>query len=411
MKARGARRRSPSAKQGAETTEMLTGVDAIDWAGMEIMYGRTAADAPDLLRTASAPAQADRAPGVNGLLDLARWQEVIQQPAPRLAPFVAELIGSPRIEDAEDLIALFHALSVSDLVDWTLPHGYDVATARARQADARAGRDPWPDRRGPGADIEAYFACQDGAGQLSQRLIGGTDAERIWAFYALAWFPEIAEDFLPEMLMTWAWQTDAARAHATLACGLMARGAGVAPDELSEDLDHPAALLRTAAAIATAREPVDRERRDALIDAIAVPDAVNVSPGTPPLFLHGDISRYAELTLVAFAGDTVLAAVDALGLRLQQADGEERRRLARPLVSLALAQRGISERARPPEKPLRADKLSSVERSILEATLELAPWDDPGPTNVHYPDDFRRRLRTFGAPDEEEALRAYLQNR
>ncbi|WP_213008356.1 hypothetical protein [Paractinoplanes toevensis] len=316
--------------------ERLLGADGIDWAAL--MPAGPPAEIPAclrVLRSAKHPLRSAKAESKRRRAAYERLSEILvhqgsRSPASAAAvPFLVAIVTDPAIPDRFAALDVLRAIATGDESYWLIEQP-DAAAERVEVArlstltveQLEAEQDAWieaapdeeerqararralfadveDDRRARQWDIAAYDAVRAHAPAYAALLDAEPPADRIYAAYLLAWFPEERATALPGLRrMIEADPDPIAASVACVAAGLCAPG--------TEDETLVAALAdrhrraenraeRWSAAIGLARvtAAIDPDVRADLAAAAEAPAPV---PHWP--FLDGDIAEVAALTLL-----------------------------------------------------------------------------------------------------------------
>lgn len=231
---------------------MWTGLDAVDWAGLEHNYG-SAEDVPGLLRRCAGPGQDDADRAASELLNLLFHQGGwVCSGATAALPFVLRLAATPQVPSRCALLELVAMLAAEAgrVESRFLDAGWVPAWERALPGLLALLRDPEPEIRRAAADV--LGAC-----------------------------PGPGESVLPELLRCWEAESDpATRLELVLSLGRAALGAPAGGQGaevfglLHGLLDDGQAQIRLAAVHALAPNDPDlpARRLDLMIGAVRDPD-------------------------------------------------------------------------------------------------------------------------------------------
>jgi hypothetical protein len=260
---------------------MLERLESVDWSRLKHAYG-PATDVPAQIRALASQDAKTR--------EDARWQlygNIFHQgtryeATPHAVPFLYELLREPTVREKHEIVTMLVSLAIgydeSHLPDGINPVEFRQQLKREEDdlsAEGRSERDEYA--VSPAGLIDCYDAVLSGADALINLLDANDEELRCAAAYALAWFPEAASTSLPRLRESIVRSSMAVeRATAIIASGLIARNLPAPPDLsfIASYLDqaHPQ-IVRTAAAIALAREPLSPEIMHALVGLLQVPDS------------------------------------------------------------------------------------------------------------------------------------------
>jgi hypothetical protein len=89
---------------------MLENLSTIDWTSIQHAFG-TAGDIPALLHALLSPQQAERQQAIEELDNLIYHQGTLYEATVYVAPFLVELLETPKTPDKENIVALFANLT------------------------------------------------------------------------------------------------------------------------------------------------------------------------------------------------------------------------------------------------------------------------------------------------------------
>jgi len=235
---------------------------------------------------------------------------------------------------------------------------------------------------------------------LIRLLSDGDIAVNRAATYALAWFPEDATLSLPALATLLAPEsTDKGIANTILSMGLLTRNSKThwKTESWRNFLSHGSVIVRTAAAIALAQNPLEAGLIDILLNAVLSPGELQ-KLGDEIRFNNGDLAGYASLVLARDGGPAKARVVPALCQQLEHSNAMQSMDVTRALLSLVLA--GKTQ----PLKDRSPDSLDLLEIAALRAVAKHGGWKIAGGTFAN----FSELARSFGIPDPQEALVHYL---
>jgi hypothetical protein len=383
---------------------MLEQLESLPWSTLTHAYG-SASNVPQQIRALATGDRDTRERALWELYGNIFHQGTRYQATPYAIPFFYELLGTPNTPDKHNIIYLLVNLALG-YEEYYLPDGLDPVAFRrslteAEQqlsADGRAACAEYG--YGPRIDIDCYDAVRHGVITLI-RLLEDHDPEvRSPAAYALAWFPEDSTASLPRLLRLLDQETE----HATLATliltiGLLARTSTVSLDlkKLDTFLFHHALLIRVAAAIGLAREPLERRIIDILIEAILAPEQLQ-AVSADIRFNEGNLAGYASLVLARYGTINREQIVPALCQTLRGVNSYQSLDVTRALLEL------ITVDSKTPIRNVPADQLDVLQRQALRAIADHGGWRIDDALFVNYSE----LVRAYGLPDSQEALQRYL---
>jgi len=224
----------------------LKSLTSVDWNSLKHAYG-PAGDVPGQLLSLLSPDPKERQKAHETLRFNIVHQGTRYQAAVPAAAVLIEMLGLPDAPDADHIVDLLAYIAIGYDDDYLLS-GFDAACLNG----------PWPgenyqadwDRFGVGPEVD--YQCYWVILEHMQGILAAFDARpdlRGYLAYLLAWFPLAYPATLPRLPL--------GGVSGILALGLLERQLGLSPTT-SDLLRHPDLSVRTAAAIAAAREPLDR---------------------------------------------------------------------------------------------------------------------------------------------------------
>ncbi len=383
---------------------MLEQLESLPWSTLTHAYG-SASDVPQQIRALASGDRDTRERALWELYGNIFHQGTRYQATPYAIPFFYELVGTPSTPDKNDIIYLLVHLALG-YEEYYLPDGLDPVAFRrtlteAEQqlsADDRAACAEYG--YGPRIDIDCYDAVRQGVSTLI-RLLDDDDLQvRSAAAYALAWFPEDSAISLPRLLRRLDQETE----HVTLATliltiSLLARASTVAlnVEKLDSFLFHHRLLIRVAAAIGLAREPLERRIIDILIEAILTPEQLQAeSAGVR--FNEGNLAGYASLVLARYGATNREQIVPVLCQTLRGVNAYQSLDVTRALLELIVVD------STTPIRNVPVDQLDMLQRQTLRAIADYGGWRIDDAIFANYSE----LVRAYGLPDSKEALQRYL---
>ncbi len=381
---------------------MLENLDKLPWSKLHHAYG-AAKDVPRHLRNLTSPKKDIRDKALWELYGNIFHQGTRYQATPYAIPFLYELIASPAVADRHELVYLLVNLALGYEEEY-LSDGLDVAAFR-RELEASDAQMSRADRAecnkycfGPRVDLDCYDAVQNGVPILLPLLTDEDVLLRRAVIYALAWFPDYAEQSLPALQNQLTASVDEIEsANLLLSLGFLARCSQQIIDEgvWRDFLQHPSLLVRVAAALGFAREPLTEPILAILIQAIAATEQLQ-DQGEDIRFNEGNLAGYASLVLAHGGAQARSQIVPALCEALKSVNPYQSLDITRALLDLITEEGTIQLKDSLP--------LDSLTRSALQAIAEFGGWKVAGGIFVNY----CQLVRSYGLPDTPEALTALL---
>src|SRR5215831_9181065 len=253
---------------------------------------------------------------------------------------------------------------------------------------------------GPRVDLDCYDSVQNGVPALIKLLTDNDARLRRAAIYALAWFPEHAYQSLPAIRQSLANASDEIEvATALIAYGLLERSSqsAVNESELRDFLSHTSLIIRVAAAIAIARDPITDDIIETLVAAILAAEELQIG-GEDIRFNEGDLAGYASLVLARGGARARDKIVPALCETLKSVNPHQSLDLTRSLLDLIVGDRTT------PIKDMPSGALDPLELSALREIARHGGWKIGDYGFVNYCE----LVREYGLPDSQESLTEYL---
>lgn len=363
-------------------TAMLERLDAVDWAAVQHAFG-PATDIPDALRTL-----ADDDPGRRQRAYQHLWQTLLDEgmrnhATAAAAPFIAELVGDPRVPDRPRLISLL-TCSVAGPFSVASPPILD---------------DGAPDVHPILRDI--YRAAEAAVPQCLEFVHAGDDRLCVAAVYFLAAMWRSADVIVPVL------QARLARSSSGTVRAIVAFALGRLRPADSElfalHRDDPDAVVRVLAAVGLLRSGEASATESALDTILAAIDGSHDMSGLDALpcveMGVADLGRVLCTVPPALG----LRAVPALCAALRRTDGFAVLGLVEPLLRFTFGDppQDVDDEAAPVRAP---DALTPEQRQALTAMLETAALWHLGDRYVllrayHLPTGRRSMAALLGAPE------------
>ena len=383
---------------------MLENLDSIAWSQLTHAYG-AATDVPAQIRNLASANEGERGNALWELYD-AIFHEGTRYPAtPYAVPFLYELVTAPETPDRHEIVYLLVSLALGCEESY-LPDGLDVANFRGALKESDSQMAPTDQAEcdrygvGPRVDLDCYDSVQNGVPVLIKLLTDDDARLRRAAIYALAWFPENARQSLPAIRQFLANASDEVEvANALIAYGVLARSSksAVSESELRDFLSHASLIIRVAAAIAIARDPLTDDIIEILVASILAAEELQIR-GEDIRFNEGNLAGYASLVLARGGARTRDKIVPALCEALKSVNRHQSLDVTRSLLDLIVGDRTT------PIKDMPAGALDPLELSALREIARHGRWKVGGYVFVNYCE----LVREYGLPDSQESLIEYL---
>lgn len=389
----------------------------MDWARLEHAYG-SAADVPGQIRDLTSSDEEVRSRALWDLYGNIFHQGSRYEASAYAVPFLLDLASDAQTPDRAAVVGLLTSIAIGYDEAW-LPEGFPVEAFRTRahggeellrasppigtgEGEVRYRFEYWSSL-GPEAEsriyayieLAAYDAVRAGVPRLAAMVNEpGSDALRIAASYALAWFPEDGPVSEPALRRAASDPAPAVAATALVALGLVNADAAALAEAA---LDDPRDVVRWAAAIALAR------LRGPAAGPRAVAELLTWSGGDAGQyddipFLDGDLAGYAALALRQLGAESDDAAFEALLSRAPRVSGSE----ALVVVGEAL-RRAFPDGRVPPGQTFAS--LNERQRRLLTVLAE-------SPSTWRYRDlmfgNFSLMMSGYGLPSDPDEMRSYI---
>jgi HEAT repeat protein len=382
---------------------MLDQLDCVPWAELTHAYG-SASDVPGQIRALRSSDPKVREKALWKLYGNIFHQGTRYQATPHAVPFLYELLRDPESPERDRIAYLLVNLALG-YEEAYLPDGVSLAafTRYLENADSQLS----PSERAecesygcePRVELECYLAVEKGVPVL-MKLVDDSETQVCRAaVYSLAWFPRHAEATLPCLRRVIESEVDdVGTANAILSIGLLARGSEGTSDlaALSSFLKHSTLLVRTAAAIALASEPLNDSVLAVLIDAVMSPSQLQGMNR----FNEGNLAGYASLVLARGGASNRDKVVPAICETLKKVNPYQSLDVTRALLGLVLAGKPA------PMKNASSGSLDPVELMALRTIAEHGGWKIGGGVFANYSE----LVRAFGLPGSQEEFLKYLES-
>jgi hypothetical protein len=383
---------------------MLENLDSAAWSQLTHAYG-AATDVPAQIRNLTSADEGERGNALWELYGNIFHQGARYQATPYAVPFLYELIAAPETPDRHEIVYLLVNLALGYEESY-LPDGLDVANFRRalKESDSQmapAGQAECDEYGvGPRVYLDCYDSVQNDLPVLFKLLTDDDARLRRAAIYALTWFPENASQSLPAIRQSLANASDEIEvANALIAYGVLARSSksAINEPELHDFLSHASLIIRVAAAIAIARDPLTDDIIEILVAAILAAEELQIG-GEDIRFNEGNLAGYACLVLARWGARTRDKIVPALCETLKSVSKHQSLDVTRSLLDLIVGDRPT------PIKDMPAGALDPLELSSLREIARHGAWKIGNYVSVNYCE----LVREYGLPDSQESLIEYL---
>lgn len=362
----------------------------IHWSELEHAYG-DASDVPSQIVALASDDAKTRQDALWELYGNIYHQGSRYEATPYAVPFLYELIADPFTESRHEIILLLTHLALG-FPEYFLPGGISAQVVQNVSESLNES-----------VEAQCYHAVSEGVPTLLE-LLNDEDANvRAASTYALAWFPSHAPLSTPAIRNLLTTETEIANtATAVLALGLLARSSGIESDdsEIRGLLSHDSLMLRTAAAIALFREPIEKHVLDILIEAVGSSNEFETL-SSHVLFNNGDVVGYVSMILAeaAAAGSRELI-IPVLCKALKSAHTMQSLDLTKAILDNVI---NVNSHSNDGESQQAFDAL---ETDALLAIADYGAWEVGGGTFVNYCD----LVRAYGLPGSKMELVEYVRS-
>ncbi|MDW3192396.1 MAG: HEAT repeat domain-containing protein [Cytophagales bacterium] len=382
---------------------ILDGIDEINWQHLKHAYG-VASDVAKDIRNLTNTNEKTRESALYNLYGSIFHQGTRYEATPYAIPFIYELIESEHVKNRHELIEFLINLALG-YEDNYLPEGIDPKKFRKNLLDseARLTTEQREVNEKYGYSILALIDCynfvEEGISILLNCLKHEDESIRIAALYAIAWFPEKSENTTPAILeILSSSQEEMELATGILTLGLLSKQSA-SPIDLSVlqyHMNSDSALLRISAAIALARNPIQMDVLNILIEGIKSETSLSEVEGM--LFNEGNISGYASLTLSKYGKSEKDKIIPVLCESLIVADTYQSLDITHALLEF------INDKKTVLIKDEKLEDLNQLELLALNAIYEHGGWTVGGGGFVNY----FNLLKSGGVPDSKSGLGEFL---
>lgn len=383
---------------------MLDDLDKVDWSRLKHAYG-PAGDVPGLLRALVSRIGRVRSKAIYDLYGNIFHQGTRYEASSYAVPFLYELLESPDVADKHEIIELLVSLAIGYDENW-LPEGIDPAGLRqqCREFESNLSDEERAENDRYGVRASVVVDCYDAV--LSQaevliRLLSSEDVEiRTAAAYALAWFPEIADQSAPQLRNIVERAVELVeRATAIMSLGLLLRRA---PDCIDREFlagyggpGNPT-VVRQAAAIAVASEPLEPWVSEVLLELLCLPED-DLGEAARVRFNEGRIQGLASQLLSKYGRSDRARVVAGLCEALKAVDSYESMEVVTAMLQVV---------ADPEERPLAEvgfENFDDDQRKAFHAIADYGGWSSKGGFA-----NFDLMMREYGLPSSQAAMYRFL---
>ncbi len=382
---------------------MLEQIENIDWGNLKHAYG-SALDVPNNIRNLASLDEKIRDKALYNLYGNIFHQGTRYEATPYAIPFLYELIETESVKDKHKIISLLVNLALGYeekyLPDGVNPENFrkELLESEANMTDAqRENCEKY------GHSISALIDCYDymknGIPTLLNCLRSKDVRIQKAALYAISWFPEESEKSIPEIIKVLSnFEEEIEIANGVLAIGLLNKQSKNKIDlsPINYCLKSDSELIRTCSAIALAKNPIEKEILEILIEGIKSGKNLNFVEGI--LFNEGRISGYASTTLSKYGKAETEKIIPVLCQVLETVNSYQALDITFAILSIINDKRTISI------KDEKLEDLNLLELKVLDSIYKHGGWTLGTGDFVNY----FELLRSAGIPDSKDELDKYL---
>ena len=360
--------------------QMLDRLDDIPWSQLTHAYG-SAEDVPDQIRALASTNAKKQEEALWQLYGNIFHQGTRYEASSHAIPFLYELIKEPTTPAKHYLIHLLVSLALG-YAEYFLPDG--IVPDVLRELDT-SDTDP---------SSQCYQAVRRGVPVLLDLLNDRNDSVRGVAVYALAWFPQDAEQSVGAIENLLSTEQDQFNiANAILSLGLLRRSSGIGfeSSRIEAHLNGDSLLLRTAAAIALATEPMEQQVIEILTDAVRRSSEFDEFHSVIP-FNEGDLVGYVGRILTQAGGNVRASSIQALSEALKSANPMQSLDITGSLLDL------VFKRDNPEQG------FDSIGFEALLTIADHGAWEIEGALFANY----SALIRAYGLPGSADELREFV---
>ena len=400
---------------------MLENLDSTNWTQLRDLDG-AASDLPKLIRSLPDSDEPTRQQNLEELA-LRVWSESHRSEAtPRIVPFLTELATETTVPARSQIISLITQIGIGEervhIPSGIRPTRYRAdciareqrtrkALEREREMFARSARE-----RSPlgtfdvysSWEWESYQVVEAAVPELAGLLLDEDDSVRNAIIHGIAWFPKHAELVVPmlyQVLKTA--ECEGETANALIAIGMLTRNAEPImppPDFANFASTEQSPLVRTAAALAMARNPLAGTLQDVLCEYLLALETTD-PPHHAFEFNQRHFVAHIALTLALWHNDGIDTIVHAVARGLEKSAFFGKYDTVRALIELG------QPYSAPRVIGLVAPQLTNSQRTIMRAIADHGPWRFPFDETQAW-GNFAQLLRAYGLPDSRAAMERLL---
>ena len=381
---------------------MLEGLTSIPWSKLKHAYG-TAEDVPVAIQNLLDKKREVRKEAFENLSTSIIHQGTVYQATPYTIPFFYELLASAEVKNRENIINLLIQIALGSTTPYLLD-GLDIHKFR-KEVKLDILKIDYKDRlfyqefgMSPENILACYNAVEKGASVFLELIQENDYLINSAAFYALAWFPEMARLSIPKIHRRLDLLSDEKSiAHAILALGILYRSTQQNfPIQDLHTYFEGSRLVRTSAAIAS----VHGNSPDFIIDHLTKGLKFFAEDHfIPDFYFHGgNLYGYLINVLAKYGAKHSKRVIPACCEALKLVDPYRSYSLTQEILNFITTNRDA------PLKKAKASSLNALEVLALEHIANYGSWVIEGREYKEY----AQMLKAAGLPDSQQKLREYL---
>ena len=381
---------------------MLEGLNSIPWSKLKHAYG-TAENVPVAIQNLLGKKREIREEAFENLSTSIIHQGTVYQATPYTIPFFYELLASDEVKNRENIIILLIQIALGSTTPYLLD-GLDIQKVR-KEVKLDILKMDYKDRLfyqeigiSPENILACYNAVEKGASVFLELIQEDNHLISSAAFYALAWFPEMARLSIPKIQRCLDLLSDEkSTAHAILALGVLYRSTQQNfPVQDLHTYFEGTRLVRTSAALAS----VHNNSPDFIIDHLT--KGLKLFAGdqlVPDFYFHGgNIYVYLVNTLAKYGTKHPKRVIPAYCEALKLINPYQCYSLTQDILNFIAMNRNS------PLKKAKASSLNALEASALQHIADYGSWFIEGKEYKEYV----QLLKAAGLPDSQQKLKNYL---
>lgn len=383
---------------------MLEGIDSVAWSALKHAYG-PAVDVPEQIRALASPNASEREKALWQLYGNIFHQGTRYEATPHAVPFLYELLQEPAVRDKHEIIGLLVSIAIG-YDEAYLPDGFDPNEFRLQieREEIILSDESQPEHNdfgvSPAAILDCYETVLSGTDVLIELLESKNTPTRVAAAFALAWFPEVSTKSLPRLRELIEQSSDVVeKATAIIACGLISKNMPIEAElEFLEDYlaDKQSPVVRAAAAMSLARDPLRSDLTDTLIEVLqtAPPECREENRLS---FNEGKFLGYISLVLAKYGQTQRGRIVQGLSEILKEVNAYESLDVSIAMLNLIADKQGRSL------QEVGFENLNDTQRLALNSIADYGGWSERGGFA-----NYDLLMSDYGLPTSQSAMYLFL---